>query len=263
MNEIKGMQKFSALMTKPIFEEDVEGICEKHGTYSWHHIKYENGLENHFQCPKCIEEENEKENAKFEAMEKQRIIDSYIASNIEKEFWEKDFEDYKPENETQNKALETVKQIVEKKSGKVILLGSNGVGKTMLASVAVKKLGGKILSMYEITTLIRQSYTNKATQTELEIVNELASIPFLAIDELGRTKGSDAELNWLSYVLDKRHVRNLPFMIMSNTHLMSKCKSGGCSQCFENYVNNDILSRLRQNTVIINVNGSDYRAKKN
>lgn len=243
--------------------ESVEqAVCEKHGNYQWKHIVYANGLENLPVCELCEKEKEDEEKLLELKREREKQIEKYRQGNIEQEYWDKDFSDYIPETETQGKALKAVERIVEAKEGKLILLGSNGVGKTMLASIVAKKLGGKILSMYEISTMIRQSYTARADKTELEIVQELASIPFLAIDELGRTKGSDAELNWLSYVLDKRHVRNLPFMILSNTHLKSKCADGGCSMCFENYMNSDILSRLRQNTVLINVDGPDYRSRR-
>ena len=100
-----------------------------------------------------------------------------------------------------------------------------------------------------------------AVKTELEIVQELASIPMLVIDEMGRSKGSEAELNWLSYILDKRHTRNLPFMLLTNTHLSRDCPKKGCDFCFERYVNNDVLSRLRQNSQIITIKAPDYRAK--
>lgn len=234
--------------------------CDKHGDICVEVGVLADGSEMAWYCPLCQNEMDLEESEKLKADEEKKLIQEYINSNIEQEYWNKKIDDYKAVTESQKKALTSVKEIIEKRSGKLILLGSNGVGKTMLGSCAVKELGGKILSMYEISTMIRQSYTNRAEKTELEIVQELASIPFLVIDELGRTKGSDAELNWLSYVLDKRHVRNKPFMLLSNTHLMSKCPNKGCSMCFENYINNDILSRLRQNSKLINVDGPDYRA---
>lgn len=235
--------------------------CEKHGAIVVDTVVFPDGRES-WECPLCAAE-NEKEVLEKACEEDhRRQIESYKQSNIEQEYWEKSLDDFIPKTESQKKALDSVREMIQNKSGKIILLGSNGVGKTMLGSCAVKELGGKILSMYEISTMIRQSYTNRAEKTELEIVQELASIPFLVIDELGRTKGSDAELNWLSYVLDKRHVRNKPFMLLSNTHLKSKCPEHGCSMCFENYLNSDILSRLRQNSRLINVDGDDYRAKR-
>lgn len=229
--------------------------CKKHGKIRGYFFG------NTFCCPKCSEEAQQNEKRRQAELKKQKREEILRAQNIEPEYWEKKLSDYIPQTPEQGQALESVKKMIAGKSGKIILLGSNGVGKTFLGSMAVKALGGKILSMYEVAMLIRQSYSGKARQTEFEIVSELASIPMLVIDEIGRTKGSEAELNWLSYVLDKRHVRGLPFMILSNTHLMRDCKNKGCDGCFERFVSNDVLSRLRQNTKIITIKAPDYRCK--
>ncbi|MBO6105941.1 MAG: hypothetical protein J6O99_08585, partial [Methanobrevibacter sp.] len=118
----------------------------------------------------------------------------------------------------------------------------------------------RIYSMYEISTMIRQSYTVKAVKTELEIVEELASISgVFVLDEMGRSKNSDFNQNWISYVFDKRHVRNLPFVLIKNGHLRKNCPNNGCPECFENSIDGDVISRLRQNSEIIEIHGDDYR----
>ena len=130
---------------------------------------------------------------------------------------------------------------------------------------AAKALGGKVYTMYEISTMIRQAYSSLAKKTELEIVQELASVPMLFIDEMGRSKGSKAEQDWLSYILDKRHQRKLPFMLGTNSHLMRDCPHGKqhCEQCFENFLGNDILSRLGQDSEIVTMyDAPDYRRRK-
>lgn len=245
--------------------KEIELECPKHGKVRTEAFRFGSG-EFTATCPICEKEQAEKEAAEQRAKEaeRERILfeKDKIAKNIEKEYWGKTFDDFKVFTDSQGEALRAVKNLVEQKHGKVLLLGNNGSGKTMLGSIAVDMLGGKILSMYEISTMIRQSYTVKATVTELEIVTELASIPMLVIDEMGRTKGSEAELNWLSFVLDKRHVRGLPFMLLSNDHLKKDCKKGGCDKCFESRVDNDVLSRLRQDSKIIKLyDAPDYRAR--
>ena len=243
------------------FECDFE--CGLHGRV--HGYYFERGNEREYICPLCEEETKQREQeeaARREAEYLKRKREAfYRERNIEPEYWHKELDDFKPYTAEQKNALEAVKQMIAEKSGKIVLLGSNGTGKTFFGSMAVKALGGKILSMYEITTMIRQCYSPRATQTELEFVENLASMPMLVIDEIGRTKGSEAELNWLSYILDKRHTRNLPFMILSNTHLSRDCPRKGCDGCFERFVNNDVLSRLRKNSRIITVKAPDYRTK--
>ena len=240
---------------------DCEFECEKHGKVKG--CYFERGGEREYVCPVCVEEERKKEQVARQAeyIQRERIA-IYRERNIEPEYWEKELKDYVPQTPEQEKALKAVQKMIAEKSGKVILLGSNGVGKTFLGCMAVKALGGKILSMYEITTMIRQCYSSRAEMTELEFVEKLANLPLLVIDEMGRTKGSEAELNWLSYILDKRHTRGLPFMILTNTHLSRDCPKKGCENCFERFVNNDVLSRLRQNSKVITIKAPDYRAKR-
>lgn len=233
-------------------------VCEKHGEYLAECLVFEDGSIEHSACPKCVENAEEAERIS----KIKRRNEKYRQLNIEPEFFDKTFDDFIPKTQSQKKALDSAKKLVEQKHGKLVLVGSNGVGKTMLASIVAKELNGKIYSMYEISTMIRQSYTVKADKTELEIVNELASLPFLAIDELGRTKGSETEQNWLSYILDKRHTRNLPFMLMSNGHFKKYCKDGGCSKCFENFVDNDILSRLHQDATVVVIDAPDERTQR-
>jgi DNA replication protein DnaC len=236
--------------------------CPKHGEVVCNIMKV-NGMAVPAYCPKCEEEREKDEQIKAQAEQLRRErYNSYKERNIEPEYWEKELKDFVPETPEQKKALEAVQALIAAKSGKVVLLGNNGVGKTFLGCMAVKALGGKILSMYEITTMIRQCYSSRAEMTELEFVEKLANLPLLVIDEMGRTKGSEAELMWLSYILDKRHTRNLPFMILSNTHLARDCPKKGCDSCFERFVNNDVLSRLRQNSKIITIKAPDYRAKQ-
>jgi DNA replication protein DnaC len=250
--------KFAPFFSKMV---EVEYVCKKHGKVITQVFE---GREEDAQCPLCVAEEEQKENEKVEkareeATERARR-EQFEQQNIEPEYWDKKLEDVIIKSESQKQAVEATRKMIENKTGKVILLGSNGVGKTLLGSIAIQSLGGKLLSMYEITTLIRQSYTAKSDKTELNIVRELASIPMLVIDEVGRTKGSSAELNWLSYILDKRHTRDLPFMLLTNTHLSRNCPNHGCEQCFENFVNNDVISRLRQNSEIITIEAPDFRA---
>lgn len=136
---------------------------------------------------------------------------------------------------------------------------------TMLGNIAVKIMGGKIYTMYEIATRIRQSYIPGAKETELDILNELIDEPLLVIDEVGRLKMSEAVQDWFSYVLDKRHTYNKPYFIIGNLHFKNDCEkkeSGGCPKCFENYFDTDILSRLTQDSIIIEVIANDYRREE-
>jgi DNA replication protein DnaC len=241
--------------------EPVTMECEKHGPYSSQSYEVFGKV---FQvgCPKCMEEQEAKELAENDRAMAALENDRMKAMNVEPEYFHASLENFQSETPEQGKNLETVRRLVSGQIRSVIMTGTNGTGKTHLACAALKVLGGKIFSMYEISATIRASYTPLARRTELEIVDELARVPLLVIDEVGRTKGSDTETNWLSYIIDKRHARRLPIIIISNKHVRKACPENGCPNCLENYISEDIMSRLVEGGVLLRFDGEDWRRRR-
>lgn len=242
--------------------------CEKHGTVkAEYYFDVSSGSEIGLECPLCAAE-REKEEAELaenadKARKEQERIEFYKKANIEPEYWNKTFDDYKPITAKQKEYLEAIKNLVEVKHGKIIALGKNGTGKTMLASLAVKEMGGAVYTIREIPRDERDCM--KSGMSEKVFEESLIELPLLVIDEIGRQKGSDFELNLLSYILDKRHTRNKPFIILSNTHFARDCPKNGCDKCFEKYFDNDLLSRFRQDGkfIIFENNTPDWRDPRN
>lgn len=277
MNEIKVMAglNFDFLKAVDIESEDLtftesEQVCPRHGPYTAR--TYSDGFVS--DCPKCTDERIaerqrlalEAEQKKIEEREAARKREKHIeyckSLNISPEFYFVTLNDYIPKTRGQEEAKKATATLIEKKRGKVILLGSNGVGKTMLASIACMALGGSIYTMYEMATMIRQSYTSKAEKSELEIVREFINLPFLVIDEAGRVASSEAVLNWFSFILDQRHSLGLPTWINGNLHFKKDCAEKGCPRCFENYFDKDMLSRFHEDTTVINIKAKDGRTEK-
>ena len=261
---------------EPIKQEefpDEEATCEKHGKYIVKLFRDFDDKIVHSGCPECIKERHEAKikrereleqqaiDARDAAEKKQKHIEYCKSLNIEPEFYFSELDDYIAVSPAQKCAKEAVERMIKTRSGKIVMLGNNGVGKSMLANIAAKKLGGKVYTVYEIATMIRQSYSIK-TKTELEIVDELASIPFLAIDEVGRVANSESVMNWFSHILVKRHLRDLPFMLIGNLHFQKDCEKGGCPKCFENYFDKDVLSRLKQISTIVEILAGDKRSEE-
>lgn len=235
-------------------------ICEKHG------IPYDNELrvgplKITQWCPLCIQEFDDEKRREDEEKLKEAKLARYEEMNIEPMFYEATLDNFVADTPELKRAVDVVKKLVSGEIKQIIMIGKNGTGKTHLAVAAVKLLGGRIYSMYEIATRIRATYSPRAIENELDVVDELSRLPLLAIDELGRTKGSDAETNWLSYIIDKRHARMLPTIIISNKHLRKDCPAHGCDGCLENYISEDIMSRLTENGVLIKFTGKDWRKK--
>ena len=238
---------------KVIEEGEKDNVCLNHGSYKVHFIKYADGVEviTPKFCPKCAEEREREQKQHEDEIRRMDLLKEYRSRNISPEYFDKTLDDFIAETKGQKAALGAVKDIIASKKGKLILIGSNGVGKTMLGEIAVKIMGGKIYTMYEIATRIRQSYVPGAKESELDILNELVEEPLLVIDEVGRLK--------------KRHTYDKPYFIIGNLHFRNDCNEkerGGCPKCFENYFDTDILSRLTQNSVVVEIIAKDNRREE-
>lgn len=244
--------------------------CKKHGYVP--HIKFRFFMHECecYLCKECEKENEElakKEREKEAAQREKMQADILIARGIMPEYHKKDFCDYEANTAGQQKAIRAAKNLYEHKRGAVILLSSGrgenpfgyGTGKTMLASILAQKLKGKVITCFKLSVLIRKSYRNNSVKSEDEILEELCTTPFLAIDEVAKSKMSTAETNWFFHIIDFRHTAGLPYMIISNKHPITKCTEGGCENCFETSLAGDVLSRFSKDARVIAMDCKDYR----
>lgn len=231
-------------------------FCEKHGEYESEIVKIM-GVTFEQSCPICAKEAEEKE-AQEEAERKRRsIIANNMLRGVEEEFIGKTLEDFIPETESEHQALNAAKDLSAGFIKKLIMIGDNGVGKTLLADALVQKHDGIRITMFELSCKIRSAFNSGLN--EIDILDGLLKRPLIVIDEIGRTKGSDAERNWMSYLVDKAHARGIKLMLISNRKMARSLPKEQRGEAFEFYVDNDVISRLRQNSRIVEVKGRDRR----
>ena len=139
----KQVKEFRPL--RPIQTEKIRFLCGKHGLVDGK-VLIINNVRMDPICPICEKEESENvseiEKRRREELQAQIRIERYRSMNIDEEFWGKTVENYIPKCESQRQAKEAVSRLIEKKHGKVILLGNNGCGKSHLGNAAVSALGG-------------------------------------------------------------------------------------------------------------------------
>ena len=221
-------------------------------------------------CPECIDKEERKQKA-IENKQKEKRKKEWLASiGVKADYETATLGTYEAKTESQKEALNACKLLKDGAIKKLILLGSNGVGKTHLASALVKLMNGKIITAYEMYALYRSCFSGQ--NSEIDLLHKFSSYPLLVIDEFGRTKGSEAEENFLSAILDARHSDGLPTMILSNlirkrdcihyqNNKTDACETRHCKGCLEMWLTSDLISRLKENTQVILIEGEDYRRR--
>lgn len=199
-----------AIDVGPFEAMEVEGRCPRHGPFTQKVVRAF-GRRLSSACPKCCEEREREELAR-KAGGKAGEAALLAAANIEPEFYGATLDSFRAGTESQARALAAVRELCAKRSGAVVLSGGSGVGKTHLACAAARELGGAVYAAFEISLRIRGTYSAGARETEEGVLRELCSLPFLAIDDLGRGRTSCAEQAWLFHIIDKRLARRLPTM---------------------------------------------------
>lgn len=240
-------------------------VCPKHGEYTSETAKLNifggSGIDVRSMCPKCQEEIEIEDQRRKAEEDKRREIRNLLSMNIDKRFWYSDFENFDAYNDELRGHLETCLKFAEKPDGKLVMLGENGNGKTHLAVSVLKKLGGKIYTAYEIGVMLHQSYGGETR--EWEVLNELCTVPLLVIDEVEKIKDSEAKQHWVSHVVGKRYDRLLPIVFIANCHTQADCTAQvkPCPKCLEYHLENDVLSRIIEDGIIMKFNSDDYREK--
>ena len=222
----------------------------------------------HF-CPDCIDKEERKQKAIENKLKEKRKKEWLQNIGVKADYETATLGTYEAKTESQKEALNACKLLKEGDIKKLILLGSNGVGKTHLASALVKLMNGKIITAYEMYALYHSCFSGQ--NSEIDLLHKFSNYPLLVIDEFGRTKGSEAEENFLSAILDARHSDGLPTMLLSNLtrkrdciHYQNNkdsCKQRNCKGCLEMWLTSDLISRLREDTEVILIQGDDYRRR--
>ena len=139
----------------------------------------------------------------------------------------------------------------------IIALGNSGTGKSHLAAALVgyviRKLNrpARFMSVSALSRMILESKDfKKAKYTESQVIEAMASLELLVIDEIGVQSGSDAESRALFDVFNTRYEHMKPTIFISNLQLDG----------FAAAVGGRIMSRLREDGgEILSFNWEDCR----
>ncbi len=150
------------------------------------------------------------------------------------------------------------KSLLQRGYGWLYLWGPPGLGKTVAAKTAAieahykHKLNARYMTHSGMINFLRASYSEENSQSAfLNRMDSLASIDYLAIDEVGRDRSTDFGINAFSDLLDRRYV--------------SACHKKSITIFISNFSPKDVLDNYQLDRVmdgrfeVLHVKGQSYR----
>lgn len=215
---------------------------------------------------KMLDEEKKLELMQKFAKKVEKIIKN---SNMSKRNLDYRFENFEVNSNNRNtfqnlkKYSEKLVNEIEKKG--LILVGSNGVGKTHLACSIANELMKNGIPVIYVTLInllaeIRNSYDLDNNVSEIEIIKLYKNVELLIIDDLGKEKPSEWGLEKLFTIINSRYENNLPVIITTNYNqntLIERLSLNG-----EIDTAKSIISRLYEMCYLVKIDDIDHRIKR-
>jgi DNA replication protein DnaC len=203
--------------------------CEKHGDYESRGVGLM-GKTIWLGCPTCGEEERqrrEKEQAETDARERQERLESRLnRAGIPLRFRTKSFETFKCDSDGKDRALSVAMEFAanfeqHRRNGTVVVFsGKPGTGKSHLATAIGQEVlqTGTVLyvSAIDAVRMVRDTWRKGSEKSETQVLEMLASLDLLIIDEVGVQYGTEAEQVTLFDIIDKRYRDQMPMILLTN-----------------------------------------------
>jgi DNA replication protein DnaC len=157
----------------------------------------------------------------------------------------------------------------------LVWVGEPGTGKTHLMTAVIGYLtlqcgvSARFVDFFHLTARLRASYHDDEEETESDLLEPLVLVPVLAIDELGKGRGTAWELSIVDQLITRRYNAGRAILATSN-YLPESLLGGGSGgresrerllESLEERIGRRSLSRLREMGEILVVRGNDYRAR--
>lgn len=226
-----------------------QGTCDKHGVYLRKNVFGKVWS----RCPKCTTESNK---AEAEAEWEGRLA----KAGIERRFRHSTFGSYRADTEAKRAALMDAKGYADaypsfRHEWRVLLLcGSNGCGKTHLASSIVMRVikkhnaGVLMIKCAQIGAAVRDTFNDR--QTEAAALARYQQVGLLIIDEIEEGM-SDFEKRQVFKVINYRYEQQLPIAIVANLN----------REALEQAVGERAYDRLTENSTYVPFGWASHRGK--
>lgn len=251
MNEkvIKEIVNSLELPTR-IIEKEL-GKCENHGEP----LKYWNLEKGKEACHICKLRDSILSSIETKSAGKRQLLEQ---ANIPLRFKDKTFSNYMATTLDQKENIRVLKRFINQPGNVgLLMIGSNGTGKTHLAVAILKEMITKadfpsvFTEAIKIIRSIKDSWILKHT-TEFEIIEMYTNPYLLIIDEVGVQFGSETERQYLTEVINDRYNAMKPTILMGNVNIRDLAKLLG----------DRIIDRYKEDGKVLTFDWQSYRGSQ-
>lgn len=233
-----------------VIEKRVE-VCAEHGEFESQSVHILGKLMAWTRCPGCVRVQQEaEEKAKAIAREKERqaIIERRLnRAGIPLRFRSRSFANFEAKTRGQVAALNTAKDFANefgerhRAGATMVFSGLPGTGKSHLAiaiCMAVMEVGytAMYVNALDAIRLVRSTWGKHSDKSERDVMNMLAELDLLVIDEVGAQYGTEGEQVILFDIINRRYQDQRPMVLLTN-----QGKDG-----FKAYLGDRAFDRLRE-----------------
>jgi DNA replication protein DnaC len=225
---------------------DLNRSCEKHGPYQAETMEWlDSRIMVHEVCMKCTtetrqEEEAVKEDEERARHERLRVAD-LIGRGISPRYLDASLSSINPSGE-QAKVYKSLTAYLAARSGSsLILAGTVGTGKTLLAQALAQDLSAIRASFIfstarQVVRDIRSTWSRDSSRTEDEVIAMHVNTDYLFIDEVGIQYGTESEQIAMFDIINGRYENQRPTILITNLDIAG----------LKEIMGERIIDRLRQ-----------------
>ena len=252
-------KKFGAMI------DEKSATCEQHGEYVSRGARIGDRILHWSMCPVCAEAARavrEAEEAERETQERQSRMEARLnKSGIPQRYRAKNFASYVANSDKQEKALSVAMEFASnfkehsEKGTVIVFSGLPGTGKSHLATAIGQEVMRTNTVLYtsaiDAVRMIRDTWRKDSAKTESQVLNELATIDLLILDEVGVQYGTEAEQVSLFDIIDKRYRDLMPMILLTNLN------TGG----MKSFLGDRSYDRLREGGAWVTFDWESQRSK--
>lgn len=247
-----------------IMQSEQQANCEQHGAYTAKGFSI--GRTTRWMgCPECARIHQEAAGAaeaKREAEDAQRRLEARLdRSGIPLRYRVKDFDSFIADTDAKERALSVAMEFAANfashlsKGTTVVFSGLPGTGKSHLAIAIAQAVMVRHTALYtsaiDAVRMIRNTWRRDSEKTETQVLDMLASVHLLVLDEVGVQYGTEAEQVSLFDIIDKRYRDLMPTILLTNQN-----KAG-----MKAFLGDRSFDRLREGGKWVACDWESYRGK--